>query len=432
LTFFGSGVRCQVEGSVDVRFVGGYFGWVRARSSRRSVCVRRGAVPDRFVVTLHPSPVPTNHSSLTHSGIYQKNLFRALPHRARLLHLIDAFDSQPHFGVHTPLHTESMPDICALLSTYLSSLPEPVLSSALFEAVWAWCVWPSLEREEKVERFFSTRDEERENEARGTSPVAVEDEDEATQISLARLLLNLLPSANFSLMVYLLAFFSQVLLAPENGIAVEDLGRMFGVPVFGGSVKSARRKNEGTVKDRENGDGRERVTDGREGRAGVMMVWFITRWRRISEGLFEDEGHGGPEQEREVRLKYVDTGGSIGWMPSQDAPGDFFGSSPALSSSNPVSRPSSSTDSDDSFTPPPMPLARPLDLKGKGKARAIEADGEFVSLIQNDRVEIRDPGKFFPLPEFFFSLTFISPPMLPIRSDALRRPFRDGQDQFRT
>jgi hypothetical protein len=96
-------------------------------------------------------PVPTNHSSLTHSGIYQKNLFRALPCCARLLHLIDAFDSQPHFGVHTPLHTESMPDICALLSTYLSSLPEPVLSSALFEAVWAWCVWPSLEREEKVE-----------------------------------------------------------------------------------------------------------------------------------------------------------------------------------------------------------------------------------------------------------------------------------------
>jgi len=132
--------------------------------------------------TRPPSPLITHPSRIQ---AYIKKTFRALPHRTRLLHLIDTFDSQPRFGVHTPLQTESMPDICALLSTYLSSPPEPVLSSALFEAFWAWCMWPSLEREEKVEQFFSTRDEERENEARSASPVAVEDEDEATQISLA-------------------------------------------------------------------------------------------------------------------------------------------------------------------------------------------------------------------------------------------------------
>jgi len=89
----------------------------------------------------------------------------------------------------TPHCTLNRCRTCALLSTYLSSPPEPVLSSALFEAVWAWCMWPSLEREGKVEQLFSTRDEERENEARSASPVAVEDEDEATQISLARRLI---------------------------------------------------------------------------------------------------------------------------------------------------------------------------------------------------------------------------------------------------
>jgi hypothetical protein len=75
-----------------------------------------------------------------------------------------------------------------------------------------------------MERFFSTREEGKESEARGASPAAVEYEDKATQITLARHLLNLLPSASISLMVYLLSVFSQVPLAPENGI----VGRIAG------------------------------------------------------------------------------------------------------------------------------------------------------------------------------------------------------------
>jgi hypothetical protein len=42
-------------------------------------------------------------------------------------------DNQPQFSVHTPLHTELMLDMCALLSLYLASLLESMLSSTLFE-----------------------------------------------------------------------------------------------------------------------------------------------------------------------------------------------------------------------------------------------------------------------------------------------------------
>ena len=42
-------------------------------------------------------------------------------------------DNQPQFSMHTPLHTELMLDMCALLSMYLASLLEPMLSSTLFE-----------------------------------------------------------------------------------------------------------------------------------------------------------------------------------------------------------------------------------------------------------------------------------------------------------
>ena len=91
------------------------------------------------------------------TGIYQPNLFRTLPNRPRLHGLISIFDSEEQqpgsiirsrqsspsnlegVGAATSLHLESTPDICALLASYLSALPEPILPLNLFEAVWTLC-----------------------------------------------------------------------------------------------------------------------------------------------------------------------------------------------------------------------------------------------------------------------------------------------------
>jgi len=89
---------------------------------------------------------------------------------------------------------------------------------------------------------------------------AAQDETAETgQVAVARDLLRLLPTHSFSLIVYLCAFFTQVPLCPENGITFEDIGRIFGPPVFGGPVPAARR----------------------------MMVWFLKRWNRVSDGLLD-------------------------------------------------------------------------------------------------------------------------------------------------
>jgi hypothetical protein len=62
---------------------------------------------------------------------------------------------------------------------------------------------------------------------------------EANHLHIAHLLLHLLPSPNFSLLIYLLAFFSQVaLVREENGVGVDDLSRMFGGRIFGGATSS--------------------------------------------------------------------------------------------------------------------------------------------------------------------------------------------------
>jgi len=93
---------------------------------------------------------------------------------------------------------------------------------------------------------------------------AAQDETAETgQVTVARDLLRLLPTHSFSLIVYLCAFFTQVPLCPENGITFEDVGRIFGPPIFGGPVPAARR----------------------------TMVWFLKRWNRVSDGLLDADSN---------------------------------------------------------------------------------------------------------------------------------------------
>ena len=212
----------------------------------------------------------------SHIGIYKSGLFRDLPNRQRHHELSTLFDTPPAFGEGMSLRAESTADICALLLTYLKELPEPVLTPYLFNAFWNWSVRPSVKRED--ERMRKEQDEEEDFRTRffqtGQRPPrpsrrvlyekarlrAAQDETAETgQVAVARDLLRLLPTHSFSLIVYLCAFFTQVPLCPENGITFEDIGRIFGPPVFGGPVPAARR----------------------------MMVWFLKRWNRVSDGLLD-------------------------------------------------------------------------------------------------------------------------------------------------
>jgi len=81
------------------------------------------------------------------------------------------------------------------------------------------------------------------------------------QLIVARDLLHLLLMHSFSLISYPCALFTQVPLCPENGITFEDIGRIFGPPMFGWPVPAVRR----------------------------MMTWFLKRWNRISDGLLDAE-----------------------------------------------------------------------------------------------------------------------------------------------
>ncbi|KAF8628612.1 hypothetical protein AX15_003806 [Amanita polypyramis BW_CC] len=211
---------------------------------------------------------------LYRTGIYQPDLFRTLPNRQRLSELIHIFNSHNPHRIYrskntrkeynrTLLHRESTQDICALLSDYLYSLPEPVLPTYLFDAIWEWG-GVGRDTEDGDSRIGGDASSFiRESQCRNDTdsfppkPYLLE-RSEITRITVVQHILYLLPSPNFSLLVYLLAFFSHVIMMQDvNGVSVQELGRLFGKCLFGG---------------------------GKDGKA--VLCWFLKRWSPLSSVLF--------------------------------------------------------------------------------------------------------------------------------------------------
>ncbi|KAJ7117748.1 hypothetical protein C8R44DRAFT_791396 [Mycena epipterygia] len=203
------------------------------------------------------------------------------PDRDRLLALISAFDSEPQFGSTTLLDCpHELREIYALLTTYLFALPEPILSSDMFEALWTWCVLPSLRSTDFLE-----------DQNRFRCHVATD-----AGVHIAQLLLRLLPLPNFSLIVYMMGFFQRL---PH--MITEDVGRA----VFAG--RCAKPSSN---------------TDGRAERAETMMRWFLDRWDGIFKGLFAPLE--GQQNDEDIAASSINP-----WSPRQ-SPADTFGSSPPM------------------------------------------------------------------------------------------------------
>ncbi|KAG2338288.1 hypothetical protein BDR05DRAFT_1043359 [Suillus weaverae] len=251
-----------------------------------------------------PTLVVACVEELTRTGIIQQGLFRTLPSRDRHIQLIDIYDSSADYGAKFSMHGQTMPDICAVLSTFISALPHPLLDPKLYGGFWHWCVKPSVKREE-VRRSQQDAEEE-EKRARGELPLLLpisakqhqrqaqddlhlghDGDIECHQIMVAQILLRFLPIGQLSLLIYLCGFFTQLPLCPENGIQFEDIARIFGHKIFGATAKVSSQK---------------------------MMVWLLSRWNNISEGLLTDacgmSRPSTPAPNQEKLPNSEDTGGS--------------------------------------------------------------------------------------------------------------------------
>jgi hypothetical protein len=199
-----------------------------------------------WTALIHNPPVTLDGSLILSSGNYQSNLYRTLPNHSRLLELINIFDSEQQppgsiirplqplpsknsaksgFGANTSLHLDMRSPVNFL------ALPELNLLPALFRPIWDWC---GLLNEDEVDAFkpksFQCRISSISLSRTHANPM------ETTCILIAQLVLVLhLPSPHLSLLVYNLAFFSQVAMVhEENRIGMEDLACMFGGWISGG------------------------------------------------------------------------------------------------------------------------------------------------------------------------------------------------------
>ncbi|KAJ3542885.1 hypothetical protein NMY22_g3338 [Coprinellus aureogranulatus] len=163
------------------------------------------------------------------------------------------------------------------------------------EAVWEWCRVYEDDLGPGSETTSAPYD----------TPVS-----EETKIHTAQLLLHLLPSPAFDALVYILAFFSQVVLVQRvNGVGIEDVGALFGRGVFGsfvgggsgsGSERQGQRSGDRSGKGRRTREGADMGAD--EDKGAKMMCWFLRRWDRISRGLFDVPRRLREEAERPLPL----------------------------------------------------------------------------------------------------------------------------------
>ncbi|GJE99787.1 hypothetical protein PsYK624_160580 [Phanerochaete sordida] len=295
-----------------------------------------------------PEVVHACTDELYKTGIYHHDLFRTLPSRNRLLNLVTYYDTPQQYGQLSPrpslpnlassstavksrlsLHRESYSEVSALLVTYLTSLPAPLIHRSLVDALWAWCVSPSIIRAEQRQRRhgddaasessssdsdidedtpnYSARLRKREEVLLNLPPLRV-------QIAIAQQVLLLLPRRHFSMLLCMLTFFATLQICPD-GLTPEDIGRMFGGAIVGGRTRKGGLTQDEEPRDAQDATMRGEPAEAEGGRTGVramrekddkgskIVAWLIKHWEQISSAYeTEDEQQSGRWRARMTSL----------------------------------------------------------------------------------------------------------------------------------
>ncbi|GAA6046580.1 hypothetical protein JCM3770_006220 [Rhodotorula araucariae] len=175
----------------------------------------------------------------------------------RVQKLVHIYDTAPDYGEHHDLSIESIHNVTSLLKRYLCDLPEPVLDERLWRLFLVAC----------VDSTKSLR----------------------ARIACAQIILRLLPTANFSLLVYMVAFLSQMPLFPENRLTLDQVSGLFGSSLM--SPRSAAQQKK-PVKGEMVITGPTETVDsvGEVVKKGQnALCWLLSHWSSVADGLLEPD-----------------------------------------------------------------------------------------------------------------------------------------------
>lgn len=178
---------------------------------------------------------------------------------SRIAKLVHVYNSAPDYGEHHDLSIESIHNVTSLLKKYLRDLPEPILDQRVWRLYTVACVDSNASMKQRV--------------------------------ACAQIILRLLPAPNFSLLVYLVAFLSQMPLFPENSLSLESVSAIFGTaamavrrppptsakltkPTSAAMVISSPTEQDASFTSKKAQDG---------------LLWLLNHWSAIADGLLEPD-----------------------------------------------------------------------------------------------------------------------------------------------
>ncbi|GJN92168.1 hypothetical protein Rhopal_005198-T1 [Rhodotorula paludigena] len=174
----------------------------------------------------------------------------------RVAKLVQIYDNPPDYGEHHDLSIESIHNVTSLLKRYLRDLPEPVLDQRLWRLFCVACVDSS-------------------------NPLK-------SRIACAQIILRLLPTPNFSLLVYLVAFLSQVPLFPENKLSLEQVAGIFGSSVMSPRPAPQKKPAKGEMVITGPTDSMDSLGETIK-KGQNALVWLLSNWSNVADGLLEPD-----------------------------------------------------------------------------------------------------------------------------------------------
>ncbi|KAK4700053.1 ATP-dependent RNA helicase SUPV3L1/SUV3, partial [Phenoliferia sp. Uapishka_3] len=172
----------------------------------------------------------------------------------RVNELVAVFNKAPEYGEQVDFPRESISDVTSLFKRFLQDLPEPIFDAKL----WRLFILACVDSKNPMHR----------------------------RIACAQILLRLLPTANFSLLVYLIAFFSQVPLFPDNALPLESMAALFGAPIMSPRTLSSAAKFQRHVAGNMTAEQKDlmgvTVKKAQDG-----LLWLLVNWNGVADGLLE-------------------------------------------------------------------------------------------------------------------------------------------------
>lgn len=223
---------------------------------------------------------------MSHPGI-----FRLAGDGTRISHLTKAFNLPPLYGDSLSITHEPIHNLTGLVKRYIRDLPEPILDESLFNAFLDFCVDPKDDDISK-EHHHDVDD----------TPTTSTSRPLGLRVTVAQILLRLLPPLHFSLFIYLLAFLGQLPLFPDNRLNIESISIIFGPAMAAarGRGVAGLGPNSANTKTRPGETDADTVSE-LVNSSQAVLSWLLRHWSAISEKVlqgFEIPSTGVPDEKR--------------------------------------------------------------------------------------------------------------------------------------